>query len=185
MNTKMITDKGTDRTDRLDGFARNLDALQRDVASFGDPADNAGGAGAQSLAVVTRPERRHHDLAAGFSREPVGDPLLEAVADLDPDLPLLEREQDQQAVVLALLADAAAVVLEQLDGVFADVAVAADGRHGGNDHDVAAGGLERAAQRIDGARTVGIDDVGEIVDRLGQCGKRRGLSRCRPAEAGR
>ena len=63
---------------------------------------------------------------ARFAGEAVGDPLLELVADLDPDLALLEREHDQQAVVLALVADAAAVILEQLVGVLADVAVAVD-----------------------------------------------------------
>ena len=75
------------------------------------------------------------------------------VADLDPDLPFLERQHDQQAVVLALVADAAAVILEQLVGVLADVAVPRDGRHRGDDDDVAAGRLEGAAQRIDGARS--------------------------------
>ena len=52
-------------------------------------------------------------------------------------------EENQEAVVLAFLADAAAVILEKFDGVFADVAVRLDRRHGGHDDDVAARGLER------------------------------------------
>ena len=88
-------------------------------------------------------------LAARFAGESVRDPLLEPVPDLDPDLPLLDREEDQQPVVLLLVADAAAVVLEHLDGVLADVAVRLDGRDRRDHHDVAAGRFQRAAQPID------------------------------------
>ena len=73
-------------------------------------------------------ELRHHVLAARFAGKSIGDPLLEPVADLHPDFPLLDRQENQQPVVLALVADAAAVVLEHLHGVFADVAVPLDGR---------------------------------------------------------
>src|SRR5436190_762050 len=67
------------------------------------------------------PKFRKHVLAARFPGEAVGDPLLESVADFDPHLALVEREQNEQAVVLSLLADAAAVILEQLVGVLANV----------------------------------------------------------------
>ena len=83
-------------------------------------------------------------VARRLAGEAVGDPRLEAVADLDPDAALLQRHHDQQAVVLALLADAAAVVLEQLVRVLADVAEGLEGRHGRDDDDVAGRGLELA-----------------------------------------
>ena len=101
--------------------------VERDAAALRDAADDARRAGEQARAVAAaRGTAGAMYLAAGLAGEAVGDPLLEAVADLDSDAPLLDREQDQQAVVLALLADAAAVVLEQLDGVLADVAVRLD-----------------------------------------------------------
>ena len=117
-----------------------------------------------------------HDLAAGFAGEAVGDPLLEVVADLDFDAPLLDREQDEQAVVLALLADAAPVILEQLDRVVLDGGVRLDGRHRRDDDDVAGCLLQRADHPVHLRRARGIDHVREIVDRLGQLGQRRRLS---------
>ena len=144
MKMTMITENGSCGWPSLAASARNSTPVQRDVAALRDPPDDPRRAGEQARAVAAAPELRRHELAAGLAGEAVGDPLLEAVADLDPDPPLLDRDEDQQAVVLALVADAAAVILEQLDGVLADVAVRLDGRHGGDDDDVAAGRLERA-----------------------------------------
>ena len=145
---------------------RRSDTLERDAAALGDASDDALGAGAQPCTVLTVPEERGHDLAARLAGEAVRDPLLQVVADFHPHPPFLECQQNQQAVVLALLADALAVVREQLDGVFLDVAVRLDRRHRGDDHDVARRGLEGADHPVHRARAVGVDDLGEIVDRL-------------------
>jgi hypothetical protein len=150
-----------------------------------DPSDDPLGAGAQPFAVLSVPEERRHHLTARLAGEAVGDPLLEVVPDLDPDAPLLQREQDQEAVVLALLSNAFAVVREQLDGVLLDVAVGLDGRHGRDHDDVAGRGLQRADHPIDRARAVGVDDLGEVVDRSGQFRKGtggRGLGARDPCE---
>ena len=116
MKTRMTTENGICVRVRGRALARHLDAGAASTlrpwairaAMRVVPAEQAG-------AVVARrgtPATMY--VAARLAGEAVGDPLLEAVADLDPDASLLERQQDQQAVVLALLADAAAVVLEQL-----------------------------------------------------------------------
>ena len=107
-------------------------------------------------------------LAAGFAGKPVGDELLEVVADFDPHLPVVDGQQDQQPVVLAALADAAAAVLEHLDRVLADVGVRLERLHRGHDDDVAAGLLQRADQRVHLGLARRVDDVGEVVDRLRQ-----------------
>ncbi len=67
-------------------------------------------------------------LADRLAGEAVGDELLEVVADLDAHLAILDGDDDEQPVVLALLADPAAAVLEHLDGVFVDVRVRLEGR---------------------------------------------------------
>ena len=82
-----------------------------------------------------------------------------------PDLPILDRDDDQQAVVLALLADAPAAVLEHLDGVFLDVGVRLERRDRRDDHDVAAGALQRADAPVELALARFVDDAGEVVDR--------------------
>src|SRR5207302_1115790 len=93
--------------------SRQLD-VEGDAARLRDTADHARRADQQALAVSAVAELRDHVLAARFSRKSIRDEFFEAVADFDPDAALLEREQDQQAVVLPLVADALAAVLEQL-----------------------------------------------------------------------
>ena len=83
-------------------------------------------------------ELRHHHLAAQLTGVTVGDELLEVVADLHPYLTILDGQKDQQAVVLALLSDAATAVLEHLHGVLADVAVRLERVDRRHDNDVAA-----------------------------------------------
>src|SRR6185295_17697327 len=109
-------------------LARHAHAFERDAATLRDAANDAFSTGAQSLAVAAVTKVRRHDLAARLAREAVGDPLLQVVADLNLRAALLDREQDQQAVVLPLLPDPFAVVGEQLDDVLPDVAVRFDGR---------------------------------------------------------
>src|SRR5206468_514511 len=96
-------------------------AVEGDVTNLRDAPDQAQYAGFESTAIVALFEGRHHELTARLARVPVGDDLFEVVADLDPDAPLLEREQDENAVVLALVADPAPAVLEHLHRVVADV----------------------------------------------------------------
>src|SRR6266496_1464186 len=69
--------------------ARDADAVERDVATLRDAPDDALGAKTQSIAEPARAELGRHHLAARFAREPVGDPLLEAVSALDSDAPFL------------------------------------------------------------------------------------------------
>src|SRR5204863_1272688 len=87
-------------------------ALERHAACLRDASDNPLRAREQPRPVLTLAEERRHELAARLAGGAVRDPLLEVVADFDADLPLLQREHDEDAVVLALAADAAAVVLE-------------------------------------------------------------------------
>ncbi len=74
-------------------------------------------------AVFAARKVRHHVVAAHLAGKAVGDELLEVVADLDPDVSVLHRQQHEQPVVFALGADAAPAVLEHLHRVFAYVGV--------------------------------------------------------------
>src|SRR5439155_40016 len=107
-------------------LGRRAHAFERHVPRLGKTGDDTRRPGAQTGAVLAAAEFGDDVLAAGFAGEAVRDPFLEPVADLDPDLPLLERDQNQQAVFLLFVADAAAVVLEQLVRVLSDVAVRLD-----------------------------------------------------------
>src|SRR5581483_10780253 len=149
-----------------DGALRDPHAVERHAARLRDAADDAFGAREQPGAEAPGAELRRHRLARRLAGVAVGDELLEAVADLDPHLVFLDRDEDQQAVVLALLADAASAVLEQLVGVLVDVAVGLDRRHRRDDDDIAGLRLQRAdhARHRGGARAV--DHVREVVDRL-------------------
>src|SRR3954447_1247897 len=158
---------------RRTAHPRRCHARELNVARLRDSGRVARGGGEQPGTVSAVPELRHHQLARGLSRVAVGDPLLESVADFGPDLPLAEREQDQQTVVFSFLADAAAVVLEQLHGVLVDVAVAVEVGYGGHDNHVPAGGLQRARDAVDLVGALRIDDMGEVVDGCGQLGERR------------
>src|SRR6185295_13031408 len=97
--------------------------LERDAAALGDAVDDPRRAREQPGAVVAAAELRRDHLPDGLAGEAVSDELLERVADLDVDAPVLHRDDDEEAVVLALDADPLAAVLEHLDGVFTDVAV--------------------------------------------------------------
>src|SRR5688572_31626780 len=145
-------------------------SLQRDVASFGNPADDARHAGEQARAIVASAELRRHLFPADLAGEAVGDEFLEVVSDLHPDFPVLDGEQNEQPVVLALLADAAAAVLEHLHRVLVDVGVRGKGVDGGDDHHVAACLLQGPDERVHGGCALRIDDAGEVVDRPCQLG---------------
>jgi len=162
-------------------LTRDPDPFERDAAPLRDPSGDAFGAREKSRAVLPLAEQRRHELADRFAGEAVGDPLLELVPDLDFDLPLLDRDDDQQAVVPAAFADAAPVVLEQLDGILLDVRKRLDRRNGRDDDDVPGGCLQRAADAIDFGRVLRVEDVGEVVDRLRELGEIVGLrdDRCR------
>ena len=73
------------------GWRRDRDG---DVAALGDALRDAGGAREQALAVFAAPEERHHGVAAGFAGKPVGDEAFQAVADLDPHLPIVHGQHD-------------------------------------------------------------------------------------------
>src|ERR1700682_5064475 len=94
---------------------RRVDTCQGDVAPLRDASGNPCGACDEAGAVPAVPEFRDHVVPARFTGEAVGDPWLESVPDFDPDLSLLHGHQHQHAVVFALVADAPAVILEELD----------------------------------------------------------------------
>src|SRR5262249_19253580 len=98
--------------------SRHRHAVQRDTAPFGDALDDSRRPRKESGAERPRRELRRHHCPARLTRKAVGDELLEVVPDFDLRAPLLHCEQYQQPVVLALLSDAAAAVLEHLDDVF-------------------------------------------------------------------
>src|SRR4029079_16815525 len=117
--------------------ARRLRALDRhvrdgDAALLADAIDDLGRAAHQPLAGLPLPEFRP-DGVAHFAGEAVGDQLLERVADLKPQRAIVHRDDDQQAVVLAFVANAAAPVLEHLDRVLIDAPVRLVSRHGRDD----------------------------------------------------
>ena len=69
---------------------------QRLALSLGDARGQPLAARQQAAAVVALPEIRHHRLAAGLAAEAVGDVRLEAVADFDPHLPIVDGQQHEQ-----------------------------------------------------------------------------------------
>ena len=71
------------------------DALQRHVAPLRDARNDAGDAGEQPGAVRAAAELRRHVLPADLAGKTVGDELLEVVADFDPDLAIVDREQHE------------------------------------------------------------------------------------------
>src|SRR5436190_20967638 len=147
-------------------------ALQLDVAALGDPADDAAGSGDEARPVTAVAELRGDVVAAGFAGKAVGDPLLEAVADLDFDAPLLPHDENQHPVVLGALADPAAAVLEQLDGVITRCRKRRHRVDRGDDDDVARSLLQPPDHRFELLFVGGIEDVGEVVDGRGQLGQR-------------
>ena len=145
---------------------------QRLALPFGDAGRQPLTAGEQPAAVVPLLEIRHHRLPAGLAAEAVGDVGLEAVADFDPHLPVVHGEQHEQAVVLALDADAAAGVLEHLHRVAADVGLRLEGLDRGDDQDVAGGLLQPVRQTRDRVAIGGVDHAGEVVDGAAERGRR-------------
>ena len=87
---------------------------------------------------------------------------------------VVHGDDDEEAVVLAALADAAAGVLEHLHRELADVAVRLERLDRRDDDHVSRGSLQRADPAVDLAFRPVIDHVGDVVDRRGQ-GRRRGL----------
>ena len=149
---------------------RHRHIAQRDAPALRDPPDDARHTGLQPRAVLAAREIRRHVLAH-FAGIAVGDELLEVVAHLDPHAPILHRQQHEQPVVFALVADAAAAVLEHLDRVLLDIGVRRLERVDRRDHDDIA---RRLLQLEDAPLNLGlarvIDDVREIVYRSSQFG---------------
>src|SRR6185503_13890961 len=124
------------------------DALQRDVASLRDARGHARHTGEQAWSVVAAPELGRHVLSQRLAGEPVGDELLQVVPDFDRRLAIVDGGDDEHAVVLAALPDAAAVILEHLHGVLTNVGVRLVSGHRRDDDDVAARLLQRSNQRL-------------------------------------
>ena len=103
--------------------AHRRQAVERDAAILRDAAGEPHDARLQARAVLPLAEVGDHLLARGLAGEPVRDRAFEPVAHLDPHPAIPRREQHEQAVVLATLADAASLVLEEPDRVVADVRV--------------------------------------------------------------
>ena len=131
-------------------------------------------AGEQPLPVLALTKRREDRFTDRLAGKAVGHESFEAVADFDPDLAILDRDDDQQAVVLAAIADAPSVVLEHLDGVFLDVGVGLKRGHGGDHDDIAAGTLQGLNPSIELALARLVDHIREVVDRPGE-GRRQRL----------
>ena len=113
---------------------------------------------------------RRHVLATCFAGKAVGDELFQVVADFDPHLPIVDGQEDQRAVVLAALADAAAGFSNIFTGYSRmspyglKVGTSLPRRR-------AARLLQRLNQRLHRLLAGLVDDVGEVVDRLGQLGR--------------
>jgi len=149
---------------------------------------------AQSLASTGRCGKNEKNgviTSRWFAGEAVGvDPLLEVVADLDPQPhppapPPSGRKQTRQPVVLSLLADTFALFANNLDGVFLDVQYGSIRRQRRHDDDVAGCGLPAASaiNPVLALRAVGVDNLGRNRDRereLRQVERRRA-----PAAAGK
>ncbi len=140
-------------------------AGERDAAALRDPSDDARDACEQPWAVLASREIRRHVVTADLAGIPVSDELLEVVADFGPHSAILHRQQHEQAVVLALVADAAAAILEHLHRVLADIGVEARTCRSSQPprHPQTPFSARGCAARVQLRRR--IDDVGEIVDR--------------------
>ena len=147
---------------------RGRHVLQLHTAPLGDAADDACRPGKKAAAVLSLAKLRQDRFSNRFPGEAVGDEPFKAVSDLDPDFAILDRDDDQEPVVLPTLADAPPLVLEHLDSVFADVGVRLKRRHGGDHDDVAAGAVQGLDAPIKLSLARIVDDPGEVVDRAGQ-----------------
>ena len=167
--------QGSRRSDcarRRRTFARHV--VERHAAPSAMRLMIAGSSRDQAPAVLALAELRRDHLADRLAGEAVGDEPFEAVADLDPALRSSTATTISRPLSLPFCADAAAAVLEHLDGVFARCPVGLKCRHGGDDHDVAGGGLQREDAALELRLARRIDDVGEVVDRPGE--RRRGAA---------
>src|SRR5207244_12632709 len=70
-----------------------------------DPLEDAGHGRFEPGRVLSLPEAGRDPLPDDFSRHHVGDGRLEPVADLDPNLSILDEHEQDQSVVETLLAD--------------------------------------------------------------------------------
>ncbi len=139
------------------------------TAAFGDPLRHAVGAINKPAAVVAVAEELRHR-AAGGAGETVGDEPFESVSGLDPHLAVVDRQHEQRAIVLALHADALAVVLKHLQSVRGHVGVRLERLDGRDDHHVTGGFLELANQRIELLLGRAVDNVRKIVHGRRQLG---------------
>ena len=156
--------------------ARGGNVWHAHAALVGDALNQRGRAGQQPRAVLLLAEIRPDDVA-DFTGEAVRDDVFEAVADLEAQRAILDRDDNQQPVVLVFVADPAAAVFEHLDGVFVDAAVRLERRHRGDDDGVAARLAQRADAPVELASARRVDDVREVVDGVGE--RRRGRLRRR------
>ncbi|OPZ89007.1 MAG: hypothetical protein BWY73_01585 [candidate division TA06 bacterium ADurb.Bin417] len=145
-------------------------------------ADNAAQfleGGLEAGAVLALAEGRLHDLADDRAGPAVGNAAFQAVADLDPDLVLGHGHQDEDAVVLLLLADAPAV--EELVGVAFQVGPLEAGNDGHADLGARLR-LDPAGQRLEFLPFPLLEGPGEIVDITGRGGILRGGGQERNAQ---
>ena len=73
------------------------DPLQRHLPALGNSADHARDPGDQPASVLAIPELGNHELPCCLAGVPVGDELLEVVADLGPDLTVVDGQQRRAA----------------------------------------------------------------------------------------
>ena len=137
-------------------------SVQCDIGVLRHDGRNRGMALEQSPAVVPGPEPGNDGPVADFAHETVRKNALYAIARLDPDLSLLQRQDDEDPLVLALPADAPG----RIEAV--DVAVefiVADGDERCH-HDGRAGFFEDfPGQALHPVAVFGRDHTGKVVHR--------------------
>src|SRR6266536_1705015 len=112
--------------------ASHRDVWNRDAALLSDAVDDPGRRVEEPRPVSLLPERGRDGLADRLPGITVGNELFEVVADFDADLAIVLCDDDEEAVVLAFVADPSSAVLEHLHGVLVDAAVRLESGHGRN-----------------------------------------------------
>ena len=151
---------------------RRRHACKADVSTLCDSPDQSLDTRLQPCTVTACPEFRRHHQPDRLARVAVRDPLLEAIPDFDLDATLLDRDQNEQSVVLVLVTDPSTVVLEHLHGHLGGVGIWLEGFDRRHHHRVAGGREQRPRYPIDLRCTGRVDHVGKVVDRLRQLGQR-------------
>ena len=151
---------------RLGGLGWRLQLGDEGVGAGGDPAGKVVGA-------ETGQDRVADDLAG----QRVGQDAFHAVADLDPDLVLGRRDEKDDAVIGALLADMPGAA--EADAIFLDV-VALEARDGGDDELAMRRRLERRQLLGQLGLLRRLQQIGGVDHPAGQ--RRKGLRQRRRGE---